>query len=89
MAAIPARAWYAEQNWEELERRAVAHVNVDSTGGKGNTVVADTTAAAELRGVAREAIRDQGGQDFSEPPHGARRRPVVLGHRRARRSSAT
>jgi hypothetical protein len=58
-------SWYAEQNWEELERRAVVHVNVDSTGGKGNTVVADTTAAAELRHVARDAIREQGGQEFS------------------------
>jgi hypothetical protein len=58
-------SWYAEQNWEELERRALVHVNVDSTGGMGNTVVADTTAAAELREVARDAIRDQGGQEFS------------------------
>lgn len=58
-------SWYAEQNWEELEKRALVHVNVDSTGGKGNTVVADTTAAAELRNLAREAIRDQGGQEFT------------------------
>ena len=58
-------SWYAEQNWEELEERALVHVNVDSTGGKGNTVVADTTAAAELRNLAREAIRDQGQQEFT------------------------
>jgi N-acetylated-alpha-linked acidic dipeptidase len=58
-------AWYAETNWEELERRALVHVNVDSTGGKGNTVVADTTASAELRAVAREAISEQGGQSFT------------------------
>jgi hypothetical protein len=58
-------SWYAEQNWEELERRALVHVNVDSTGGKGNTVVADTTAAAELRNLAREAIREQGRQEFT------------------------
>lgn len=58
-------SWYAEQNWEELEKRALVHVNVDSTGGKGNTVVADTTSAAELRNLAREAIREQGEQEFS------------------------
>lgn len=58
-------SWYAEQNWEELEARALVHVNVDSTGGKGNTVVADTTAAAELRNLAREAIREQGEQEFT------------------------
>jgi len=58
-------SWYAETYWEELERRALVHVNVDSTGGKGNTIVADTTAAAELRAVAREAISAQGGQQFT------------------------
>jgi hypothetical protein len=58
-------SWYADQAWHELEKRAVAHVNVDSTGGKGNTIVADTTAAAELRQLAREAIESQGQQEFS------------------------
>lgn len=57
--------WYAEQNWAELEKRALVHVNVDSTGGKGNTIVADTTAAAELRGLAVETLREQAGQDFT------------------------
>ncbi len=58
-------AWYADNHWEELERRAVAHVNVDSTGGRGNTVVSDTTASAELAGLAREALEAQAGQSFS------------------------
>ena len=58
-------AWYAETHWEELERRALVHVNVDSTGGKGNTIVADATASAELRAVAREAISQQGEQEFT------------------------
>lgn len=57
--------WYAEQNWEELEKRALVHVNVDSTGGKGATIVADTTAAAELRKLAREAIWLHGEQEFT------------------------
>jgi len=58
-------SWYAEQHWEELEARALVHVNVDSTGGLGNTIVADTTASAELRHVARDAIRTQGDQEFT------------------------
>jgi hypothetical protein len=58
-------AWYADQNWEELERRALVHVNTDSTGGKGNTVVADTAASAELRGLARQAVALEGGQEHS------------------------
>lgn len=57
-------AWYADTHWEELERRMLVHVNVDSTGGLGNTVVADTAAAAELRSLAQEAIEAEGGQQF-------------------------
>lgn len=58
-------AWYADMNWEELEQRALVHVNVDSTGGLGNTVVADTTAASELKGLAKEALYTQSGQVYS------------------------
>lgn len=57
-------AWYADHHWEELEARAVAHVNVDSTGGRGNVLVDETTASAELRALAREAIAEQAGQEF-------------------------
>lgn len=56
--------WYADHRFFELERRALAHVNVDSTGGRGNTVVCDTTAAAELSGLAREALAEEAGQPF-------------------------
>lgn len=58
-------AWYADHHWEELEARAVAHVNVDSTGGRGNTVVANATAASEFAELAREAIAAQAGQQFA------------------------
>ena len=58
-------AWYADTHWEELDRRAVAHVNVDSTGGRGNTVVSDTTASEELAALAREALAAQARQEFS------------------------
>jgi hypothetical protein len=58
-------SWYADTRWEELEARALVHVNVDSTGGLGNTVVSDTTAAAELAELAREALFAQAGQEFS------------------------
>ena len=57
--------WYADAHWEELEKRAVAHVNVDSTGGSGNTVVADATAACELAQIARTVLKEQGGQEFT------------------------
>jgi N-acetylated-alpha-linked acidic dipeptidase len=56
--------WYADTNWDELARRCVAHVNVDSTGARGNTVMADALSSAELSGLAAEAVRAQGGQEL-------------------------
>jgi hypothetical protein len=58
-------AWYVDHHWHELARRCVAHVNCDSTGGRGNTVLADTPASTELVALGAEAVRTQGGQEMS------------------------
>ncbi len=58
-------AWYADHRWQELARRCLAHVNVDSTGGRGNTMLSDMPTSAELRAVAAEAVREQGGQELT------------------------
>lgn len=58
-------AWYADEHWEELERRALVHVNVDSTGGRGNTVVSDTSASAELSTLAEQALQTVAKQPFN------------------------
>ncbi|SKA24528.1 M28 family peptidase [Consotaella salsifontis] len=57
-------AWYADHHWDELERRCVAHVNVDSTGGRDANILTGSGCAAELRQVAIDAIRDQAGQTY-------------------------
>jgi Zn-dependent M28 family amino/carboxypeptidase len=56
--------WYADNHWDELARRCVAHVNVDSTGARGNTVMSDALSAAELTGLAADAVRTQGDQEL-------------------------
>lgn len=56
--------WYADTHWEELAQRCLVHVNVDSTGARGNTVMTDALAAAELFGLAAEAVRARGGQEL-------------------------
>jgi hypothetical protein len=56
-------AWYADQYWEELERRCVAHVNVDSTGGVGASVLGHTASMSVLHALAAEAI-GAAGQDY-------------------------
>jgi hypothetical protein len=55
--------WYADTHWQELAKRCVVHVNVDSTGAKGNTVLSDSPCSAELCGLAHEAILVRGGQE--------------------------
>ena len=59
-------AWYVDENWWEIERRCVAHVNVNSVGGKGNTVLADAPAAAELLNLAREGVKRASGETLTE-----------------------
>jgi peptidase M28-like protein len=57
-------AWYADEHWDEIERRCVAHVNVDSTGGIGASVLADTASMSGLHSLAAEAIKQQAGQNY-------------------------
>jgi hypothetical protein len=57
--------WYADTHWDELERRCAVHVNVDSTGGIGATVLKNAAAAPELVALAGEAIGEQAAQDYA------------------------
>ena len=63
-------AWYADAHWEELYRRCVAHVNVDSVGGQGATVLGEGAAMAELRGLAADVIGGQTGEHFEGARYG-------------------
>jgi hypothetical protein len=62
-------AWYADEHWDELDRRCVAHVNVDSLGGTGASVLAHAAAMSELWPLAREAVEHH----TSEPYAGHRK----------------
>jgi Peptidase family M28 len=55
-------AWYVDQNFDELDRRCVAHVNVDSTGGIGADVLTENGVVVELAALAREATLAETGQ---------------------------
>jgi hypothetical protein len=56
--------WYADAHWEDLATRCAVHVNVDSTGAKGNTVMTDALSSAELYELAAEAVLRQGDQQL-------------------------
>jgi hypothetical protein len=61
-------SWYVDNHWDELERLCAVHVNVDSTGGVGATVLGEAAAAAELTALAAGAI----GAETNETHQGKR-----------------
>jgi hypothetical protein len=63
-------AWYADEYFDELERRCVAHVNVDSTGGEGAAVLTNSGVVDELKAVAADAIVAISGQKHAGRRHG-------------------
>src|SRR5829696_9007658 len=58
-------AWYADNFWEDLHENCVLHLNADSTGGRGATVVTEGQAMAETRGVAADVVRALTGEEFN------------------------
>jgi hypothetical protein len=58
-------ARYADHMWQDLHDNCVAHVNVDSVGGKGATVLTEGNSMAEMRSFASEVIEAVAGQQLS------------------------
>lgn len=55
-------SWYVDTHWAELERRCAVHVNVDSTGGIGATVMTETAVPAELMALGADAVCAETGE---------------------------
>ncbi len=56
-------SWYVDNHWDELERRCAIHVNVDSTGGIGASVMTESAVASELAGLAADVVRAETNQE--------------------------
>jgi hypothetical protein len=56
--------WYADHFWPELHARCVGHVNVDSVGGIGATILSEGNAMAETVGFAGRAILEVAEQEL-------------------------
>ncbi|HXF63475.1 MAG TPA: M28 family peptidase [Caldilineaceae bacterium] len=54
--------WYADNYWEELYDRCVAHVNVDSTGARGATSYSAFPAHLELADFGEALVQAHTGQ---------------------------
>lgn len=55
-------SWYADDRFRDLMQNCVAHVNVDSVGAKGATVLSGTPSSNELFALGAEAVLQQAGQ---------------------------
>jgi hypothetical protein len=61
-ARYASSTWFADAYWFDLRERCVAHINVDSTGAIGATVLSDANTMAETHDIAAEVIQRQTGQ---------------------------
>lgn len=57
-------SWYCDTHWEELHEHCILHVNVDSVGGKGSTILTQANCMAETKGVAVDVISSLIGETF-------------------------
>lgn len=57
-------AWYADSHWRELREHCVAHVNVDSIGGRGAIVLSKGIAMASTRAVGEAAVSEVSAAGF-------------------------
>ena len=51
-------AWYADEFWHDLHERCVLHVNIDSVGGKGATILEEAPLMAETYGLGKQILHD-------------------------------
>jgi hypothetical protein len=49
--------WYADNYWQELYDHCVCHVNIDSVGARGATVLSEAMCMPETRALAAAAVR--------------------------------
>ncbi len=50
--------WYADTFWHELHERCVCHVNIDSVGAVGASVLEEAPTMAETYGFGRQVLRE-------------------------------
>lgn len=57
--------WYADNRFEELHDQALIHINIDSVGAKGATVLGEAPSMAELHTLAADVIASEVDQPYS------------------------
>lgn len=57
-------AWYADTFWNDLHTRCSCHVNVDSVGAKGATILEEAATMAETYGFGRQILAETVGAEL-------------------------
>ncbi|MGG3468543.1 M28 family metallopeptidase [Neobacillus pocheonensis] len=57
-------ALYCDEHWEDLHENCVLHINIDSVGGTGATILTEANCMAETRDLAKRSIKELTGDDF-------------------------
>jgi Peptidase family M28/PA domain len=57
-------ALYCDEYWEDLHENCVLHINIDSVGGKGATILTEANCMAETRDLAKRSIKELTGDEF-------------------------
>lgn len=57
--------WYADNHYEELRERALIHINIDSVGARGATVLSEAPSMKELGELASLVIATEVDQEYS------------------------
>jgi len=73
-------AAYGDHAWQDLHDHCVAHVNVDSTGARGATVLSEGNSMEELRPFASDVIEQIAGQRLSRHRYGRSGDQSFWGH---------
>lgn len=55
---------YCDAHWEEIAEHCVMHVNIDSAGGKGASVLTESKSMAETKDLAKNVIQEITGDIF-------------------------
>ena len=73
-------AWYADNFWHDLHDHCVAHVNVDSVGGNGATVLSQGNTMSEVRDFVSDIIEQIAGQELAPRRYGRSGDQSFWGH---------
>jgi hypothetical protein len=57
--------WYADEFWPEIHDRCACHVNIDSVGAKGATILDEAPTMAETYAFGRTILSDTVGAELS------------------------